>query len=325
MGELSHNAVLLLIALALDALVGDPDWLWRRFRHPVVVLGALIAWLDEALNLRDWPGYQRRISGVAALLILLAVSGGIAFILSHLLRGLSGGGIVEAALAAILLAQKSLFQHVKAVAFGLEEGGLAGGRAAVSQIVGRDPNQLDEAGVSRAALESLSENLSDGVVAPAFWFLIGGLPGIVLYKAINTADSMIGHKSERYREFGWAAARLDDLVNLPASRLTALLLLITAWGLSGGSVAKRGLCMVWRDAGKHRSPNAGWPEAALAGALDVSLSGPRVYAGEGKSEEPWVNEKGWRTPGATDIRRGLRLCFYALWMQALLVLVLAIA
>lgn len=257
------------------------------------------------MNREDRPAPARRRAGVAALAILLAVTGGAALAAESVLEPLGLiGGFLLAVLASTLLAQRSLHDHVAAVAEALETGGLEAGRRAVSMIVGRDPDRLDEAGVSRAAIESLAENFSDGVTAPAFWLGLLGLPGIVLYKAINTADSMIGHRNPRHEAFGWAAARLDDLVNLPASRLSAGLI-IAAAALDGPEPARRAWRCVRRDARRHRSPNSGWPEAAMAGALGLRLAGPRVYGtvlvadafmGEGRIEAH-----------AGDIRAALRL------------------
>jgi len=200
----------------------------------------------------------------------------------------------------------------------LEQGGIAAGRAAVAKIVGRDPQTLDAAGVARAAIESLAENFSDAVVAPVFWMAISGLPGAALYKAINTADSMIGHRTPRYEAFGWAAARLDDLVNLPASRLSALLLVAAAALNKNAAAAWRA---VRRDASRHRSPNAGYPEAAMAGALGLSLAGPRVYGGVTIDDATMGD--GRRDATAADIRRALTLYRYA--DAILIALVAAIA
>lgn len=269
---------------------------------------------------------MRRLAGVVALLILLSVTLAVSLALVALCR-LAGPFVLLplALLASTLLAQRSLHEHVARVAEGLEQGGLAGGRKAVSMIVGRDPESLDESGVARAAIESLAENFSDGIVAPAFWLGLGGLPGGVLYKAINTADSMIGHKSPRYLAFGWAAARLDDLVNLPASRLTAFLL-IAAAALDRQADASAAWRAVRRDASRHRSPNAGWPEAAMAGALGLRLAGPRVY-GAVRVEDGWMGD-GRAEATAADIRRALALYRRAcllLWGLAAVASVAALA
>ena len=312
------NLLLLAAALALEAALGYPSALFRLLRHPVVWMGAFIAWADRRLNRESLPDAARRRNGlIALLLLLLATALPTAALQVALLRWLDWwlAALLLAIPACTLLAQRSLASHVAAVARGLEAEGLPGGRRAVSKIVGRDPESLDEGGISRAAIESLAENFSDGVVAPAFWGAIGGLPGMALYKAANTADSMIGHKTPRHLAFGWAAARFDDLVNLPASRLAALWLLLAAL-LSGKNVAGAWQAL-WRDAKHHKSPNAGWPEAAMAGALGIRLAGPRRYHGV------LVND-GWMGDGraeatAADIRRALRLYRLAAAIQFLVV------
>jgi adenosylcobinamide-phosphate synthase len=233
------------------------------------------------------------------------------------------GLLLTGILASTLLAQRSLWRHVADVADGLEQGGLDGGRRAVSRIVGRNPDSLDEPAVVRAAIESLAENFSDGVVAPALWCGAFGLPGIAAYKAVNTADSMIGHRTPRHEAFGWAAARLDDLVNLPASRLAALWLILAAL-LQPGASAASALRTVRRDAGKHRSPNAGWPEAAMAGALGLRLNGPRVY-GTTRVEDHWMGD-GRGDASLADLRRALALyrlaCAIQIAVAAILLLVI---
>ncbi|MEO0621966.1 MAG: adenosylcobinamide-phosphate synthase CbiB [Pseudomonadota bacterium] len=294
---------MLALALALDAAFGEPEALWRRVPHPVVLIGRAISALEAWLN----QGAGRRAKGVFGLVLLVVPLGAGAWALSHPALY----GVAEVALAAILLAQRSLVEHVGAVADELDQG-LVEGRKAVAMIVGRDPEQLDKAGVARAAIESAAENFSDGLVAPAFWFAVGGLPGIVLYKAVNTADSMIGHRTERYEAYGWAAARLDDLLNLVPARLSALL-------IAAAGAAPHALSITWRDARLHRSPNAGWPEAAMAAGLGVALSGPRSYGGQ-PTDEPWVNAEGRRDPGAAEIRRACTL----LWRAWGIVLALAL-
>ncbi len=295
---------ILALALLVEAVCGYPDGLYRALGHPVTWIGRLIARLDAGLNRGSFNA--RRLKGVGALLVLLAVVAAFTLALTAL-AGFAGeifGILILAFLAASLPAQRSLFVHVRRVAAALRHEGLTGGRRAVSMIVGRDPESLDEAAVCRAAIESLSENFSDGVVAPAFWIGAGGLTGGALYKAINTADSMIGHRTPRHEAFGWAAARLDDLVNLPASRLTALLL-IAAAALDRDASAGDAWRAVRRDARHHRSPNAGWPEAAMAGALGLRLAGPRTY-GATRVEDAWMGD-GRAEAGPADIERALRL------------------
>jgi adenosylcobinamide-phosphate synthase len=318
-------AELAFTALAIEAVFGYPDALYRWIGHPVGWIGALIAWCERAWNRHELSFARRRVLGLATLLLLLAVSGlsgAVIFLLAqHFLPGLASTLVCGAA-ASSLLAQRSLDAHVRAVADALEQKGIEAGRHAVSMIVGRDTQTLDEAGVSRAAIESLAENFSDGVVAPLFWLLIAGLPGAISYKAINTADSMIGHKSDRYLAFGWASARIDDLVNLPASRLSALWLVLASLTLSG--LSPRGaIITLWRDAAKHRSPNAGWPEAAMAGALGLKLAGPRAYHGM-MLDDHWIGE-GRETASAQDIRMALKQYRVACAIQFVCVAALAVA
>src|SRR6202044_645689 len=272
--------------------------------HPVTWMGRWLAWLDAGLNRGDASFAARRAAGVVALCLYLAPVALVAWAATRLC--VPAGPLRFAALAllaASLPAQRSLAVHVSAVAEGLDAS-LDEGRVAVANIVGRNPDVLDEAGVARAAIESLAENFSDGVVAPILWTALGGLIGGALYKAINTADSMIGHRDDRYRAFGWAAARLDDLVNLPASRLSALLL-IAAAALSRKGAPAAACRAVRRDAPRPRSPNAGYPEAAMAGALDLSLAGPRVY-GAHRVADAFMGD-GRTDADAGDIRRALAL------------------
>ncbi|KQT46221.1 hypothetical protein ASG43_11290 [Aureimonas sp. Leaf454] len=299
---MSAHLAALLAATVLDRLVGDPPWLWRRVPHPVVVFGRAIAWVDRRFNRDALSFAARRRNGVVSILSLLAVTLAVGVGLHAILSGLGMAGLaLEALVAAVFLAHKSLADHVEAVARALRQEGLAGGRRAVSMIVGRDPDGLDEAGVCRAAIESLAENASDGLVAPFLAYLVLGLPGLLAYKLLNTADSMIGHRSERHLAFGWAAARLDDLANLVPARLTALL-----FALASGPAFARALRAAWRDAGTHRSPNAGWPEAAVAGALGLALGGPRRY-GEILVDAEHLNAGGRRDARPADIDRSLVL------------------
>jgi adenosylcobinamide-phosphate synthase len=319
--SLSQSLPLALAALGLEALIGYPAPLYRVIGHPVTWMGAWLARLEARLN---WPGVSsvkgRALGALALVLYLAPVALGAIAATALLAPGGIFGFAVLALLAASLPAQRSLDAHVRAVADGLDRG-LEEGRRAIALVVGRNPNVLDEAGVARAAIESLAENFSDGVVAPVLWTALGGLAGGALYKAINTADSMIGHKDGRYAAFGWAAARLDDLVNLPASRLAALWLILAA-GLTPGASAHQATRAVWRDAASHRSPNAGWPEAATAGALGLMLAGPRVY-GDTLVEDAFMGQ-GRRDANAADIRRALSLYRLACVIEAMVLALAAV-
>src|SRR4051794_28150414 len=303
----------LLIALGIDAWIGDPAALYRKLPHPVVVIGKFIAFADRHCNRESDAPRRRRNAGIALVVALVAAALLAGGLLQALLLWLPVGWLWLGLVMSAFIAQRSLYGHVADVARAIEVSGLEGGRLAVAKIVGRDPNRLDRAGVSRAAIESLAENFSDAVVAPVFWALLLGLPGLIAYKAINTADSMIGHRSARHRDFGWAAARLDDVVNWPAARLAALLLAVGALLLPGAD-APEAFAVSARDARRHRSPNAGWPEAALAGALGFALNGPRAYHGV-PTEESWTNETGRKVLDAPDIWQALRLYLRAcLWL-----------
>ena len=309
------HAFLAPLALILERLFGYPPALLKAIRHPVIWMGRLISVLEARLN----RGSDRRGKGVLMLAILLAATAAVTVAIAWGLRLVPFGWVAEAVLATTLLAQKELGRAVRAVADALAHS-LEAGRKQVSQIVGRDPEQLDEAGVSRAAIESLAESSSDGVVAPLFWLLLGGLPGIALYKAINTADSMVGHRTERYAEFGWASARLDDVANWIPARLTALLFAGAAFWVKGAD-AEKAWSTALRDASKHASPNAGWPEAALAGALGFSLGGSRTYSGEVHDLPEFGT--GRRDLGPADIAKSLEL--YRMMLNLALGLTLAIA
>jgi adenosylcobinamide-phosphate synthase len=302
--SLSQSPPLALAALVIEALVGYPAPLYRAAGHPVTWMGAWLASLDRRLNRPDMSFAAQRAMGAVALVLYLAPIALVCLTATRLIAPLGALGFaVLALMAASLPAQRSLCVHVRAVADGLDSS-LDEGRRAVAMIVGRNPDVLDQSGVACAAIESLAENFSDGVVAPVLWTALGGLAGGVLYKAVNTADSMIGHKNEPYAAFGWAAARLDDLINLPASRLAVLWLLLAAALIPDASAND-----AWRaarhDAAKHRSPNAGWPEAAMAGALGLKLAGPRVY-GSTLVDDAFMGE-GRREATAADIRRALNL------------------
>ena len=321
---LASNLGLIACTLVLEAMAGYPGAALRAIGHPVMWAGALIGWMDRAWNREASAACSRRVRGVFAILALLAASAGPAAALqaasSLLPPALSL--LLTAAAASTLLAQRSLWSFVAAVGDALRQGGLPAGRAAVSHIVGRNPDALDEPAVLRAAIESLAENFSDGVVAPALWGALLGLPGIAAYKAVNTADSMIGHLTPRHRAFGWASARLDDVVNLPASRLAAGWLALAAC-LHPGASAQGAWRAVWRDAGRHRSPNAGWPEAAMAGALGLRLAGPRVY-GATRVDDAWMGD-GRAEAGPGDLRHALSLYRTACGLQMAAYLLLWVA
>jgi adenosylcobinamide-phosphate synthase len=309
--------LLLLAALALDIVMGEPAAFFAFLPHPVVLVGRAIAWLDRRLNREKRPPSVRRARGVVTVALLVGAAATLGLVLARAFAAWRFGWAAEILIVAVLLAQKSLFDHVAAVAQALDAGGLFAGRAAVSRIVGRDPESLDEHGVARAAIESLAENFSDGVVAPALYYALFGLPGIFVYKTANTLDSMIGHKTPRHLHFGWAAARLDDLLNLVPARLSGLFLAAAAL-VTREAQALPALRTMLRDAKKHRSPNAGWPEAAAAGALGLALAGPRRYRGH-VVDDPWLGD-GRARATALDIARALRLYLAACVLQATLVL-----
>jgi adenosylcobinamide-phosphate synthase len=302
LASLSDNLALAALGLVVEAAVGYPRALFARIGHPVTWIGALIARLDRALNSDDAPSALRRLAGVATIAILVLVALGVGLLLQTACLSLPFGIVPLAVFASSLYAQRSLNDHVAEVAESLEAS-LEQGRASVAKIVGRDVKRLDEAGVGRAAIESLAENYSDGVVGPALFTVLFGLPGALIYKSVNTADSMIGHRTMRHEAFGWASARLDDLLNLPAARLSALLIALGA-AMTGES-PRAALSTCRRDARAHASPNAGWPEAAMAGALGLRLGGPRAY-GARQVEGAWLGS-GRSDAGPAETRRALRV------------------
>ncbi len=326
-------ATLILSALVIDMLVGDPRVLYARVAHPVVLIGRAIDLGERALNVTDASPAKAVASGALLVIIVLALTVAAAIIIHLGLAAVPGGGYLEALIASTLIASRSLFDHVRAVALALD-GGLGEARAAVAHIVGRDPDSLDEAGVARAAIESAAENFSDAVVAPVFWGLLLGLPGVAAYKAINTLDSMIGHRTPRHLYFGRVAARLDDVLNWVPARLSGILFCIAA-SLTRCADARQAWIGMLRDARKHRSPNAGWQEAAVAGALGIRLAGPRHYA-SGRVDDAWMgagsDPRG--DPGgdadshnvtAADVHRALRLYLIAgAVLTALLAIVVAV-
>jgi adenosylcobinamide-phosphate synthase len=296
--------LLLVGGLAIDALFGDTPAIFRRIPHPVALAGRAIAFFDGKLNREIRSEASRRDRGVVTVAALVGTAGAVGFAIELICRGHPLGAIVECLLIGVLVAQRSLYEHVAAVATALDGGGLAAGRASVKHIVGRDPMSLDIHGVARAAIESLAENFSDGVVAPAFWYLLLGLPGLFAYKMANTLDSMIGHRDPHYRSFGWAAARFDDALNLVPAPISGLLL-VAAAVFADRCRPDRALAIMLRDGRKHSSPNAGWPESAMAGALGLALAGPRRYH-ENLVADPWLGE-GSTQATTSDIARALRL------------------
>ncbi len=299
----------MLAAWAIEALFGWPDWLFRSIRHPVVWIGRSATTCERAFNRLTWSHKARYSAGALSSLVVIAGAAFVAAAASHFLPDTGTGTAIEAVLASSMIASRSLYTHVLAVFRALCEGNIEYARSAVADIVGRDTNEMNEADIARAGLESLAENASDGVIAPLFWGAIFGLPGLTAYKAINTLDSMFGHRTARYGAFGGFAARLDDLVNFVPARLTGLF-------FSMASFNWKTFQIMVRDGRRHRSPNAGWPEAAMAGALGVRLSGPRRY-GDKMSADAWLNAAA-RDPKAGDIKNGLRLYSFAMGIGALL-------
>ena len=298
---------ILLLAFMLDAGWGDPPWLYRRVPHPVALLGRVLEAAEVRWNRPGLGARARFLRGLLFVLAVVALAGGLGWAVERLCNGFLGGWVLEAVLASTLIAFRGLHDRVRAVAEALDLG-LEDARAKVAHIVGRDPARLDRAGVARAATESLAENFSDGVVAPLFWFALFGLGGLCAYKAVNTLDSMIGYRNARFEAFGKAAARLDDALNWVPARLAGLLLVTAASVLPQASAA-RAFRTMWRDAPKHRSPNAGWQEAAMAGALGFALAGPRHYP-DGLVPDHWMGD-GRADLGSADLNAALRLYLVA--------------
>ncbi len=321
------SLILLLLALAVEAYVGEARFVFRVVPHPVVLIGRGTGWLERRLNREQRSQTDRAVRGGLVVMFVVCVCFAVGWGIAWLTRNHDFGVIVEFVLLITLLAQRGLYDHVRAVGVALRDQGLEPARAAVAHIVGRDPARLDTHGVARAALESCAENFCDGVVAPAFWYVLFGFPGLLVYKAVNTMDSMIGHRTPRYRAFGFATARLDDILNIIPARLAGLFLALAAAFVPTANPA-RALGTMLRDAPKHRSANAGWPEGAMAGALGLALAGPRAYA-EGPVDDSWMGSGRDRvTP--RDIRRGLYLyvvgCLInAMWVAALVLIRLSMS
>ncbi len=306
------------VAMVVDALVGWPGAVLARIGHPVIWLGKFVAALDASWNREADAASSRRAAGIAAALLVIVLAAGLGWAVQQVIPSGWIGIVLLGILAWPFVAFRSLYDHVAAVRDPLRAGDSEAARKKVAMIVGRDPSKLDGAGMARAAIESLAENASDGIVAPIFWGALFGLPGIIGYKAINTLDSMIGHRSERHKFFGWAAARIDDVANFIPARLTGLLFA----ALAGGGQRRAAMSCMWKDARQHRSINAGWPEAAMAGALGVRLCGPRFYDGE-LADEPWLNASA-ADPAAADITKALELYVTAMFALTLLLVVFAV-
>lgn len=305
--------ILLLLALGIEGYLGNPFQRIKFIRHPVVIIGAFISLMERKLNRETRSDMDRAVRGFVLVFLTVGICGVVGWGLAWLTQNHVFGWVIELILVVMLLAQKSLYDHVRAVGKALDTGSLEDARTAVSHIVGRDPAYLDEHGIARAAIESLAENFSDGIIAPVFWYVLFGLPGMLVYKAINTMDSMIGHKNERYRAFGMTAARLDDVVNLIPARLAGLFIVFAAF-FAGSAHPLRAFKIMWRDASKHRSPNAGWPEGAMAGALDLALAGPRKYQAH-VVQDPWVGD-GRARAVERDIAKALYLYLIACLINA---------
>lgn len=319
-GHAPDALLLLVMALALDAAFGEMGPLFRLVPHPVVVIGRAIAQLDRRLNKPERSASDRKLRGIVTVVVMVGAALLAGAAIAFVARTIPHFWLVEVFAAATLVAQRGLFQHVRDVARALDDQGLEAGRHAVARIVGRDPQSLDEHGVARAAIESLAENFSDAVVAPVFWYVLAGLPGLLIYKTVNTLDSMVGYRNDKYRSFGWASARLDDMLNWLPARLAGLIIALAALVAARGRPVAS-LRTMLADAGHHRSPNSGWPEAAMAGALDLALGGPRKYPGL-VVDEKWIGQ-GRARAGVADIDRALHLFVAACLVDAgLVVLVL---
>lgn len=321
---MEYHLYILVLAMLLDMLVGDPDYIWQKVSHPVVLFGKAISIADEELNRVEDAVENRRLMGVIAIAALLALAAATGILIGVITSGFGVlGWIIEIAIVSVFLAQKSLADHVSRVLEPLRSGDLAGAKHALSMIVGRNPDKLDESGISRASIESLAENFSDGVVAPVFWYALLGLPGLFAYKMLNTADSMIGHMSEKYRDFGRASAKLDDIANWVPARISAILISIAALLDRNDTSGERAIKCALDDAQLHRSPNAGWPEAAMAGALDIALAGPRSYE-DYQVEDAYLNASGRLQSGYIDIENAKSLFWCSCLLLAVFIGIFAI-
>ena len=310
-----NTLTILIIAILIDLIVGDPNWLWKWTGHPVAFFAKFI---DACENLRvnSISPTADKVSGFIVIITLTLISIFVGFILINLLSESLIGILVCTIIASIFIAQKDLYVHVKQVYRALSKKNLSESRDCVAKIVGRDTTQLDESGVARAAIESTAENISDGIVAPVFWCILFGLPGLLAYKAINTADSIIGYKNEKYKNFGWATARLDDLVNYIPSRLSGLLISACAPIVHGR--IRSAISTMFKDASKHNSPNAGWPEASMAGILGIALAGPRIYPTH-QEDGDWINAIGRKEVDSNDVKNALKILLAVCLLQLLII------
>ena len=302
--EFSNNLLVLILAIIVDAVAGDPRWLYSRIPHPIVIIGHQIELFDRFFNRAHYSPVTRKLLGVISVLIIVSSAWLVGWLIAWSCNQVSFGVLLQALIVSIFLAQNSLYQHVASVAKACKADDLIDARSQISHIVGRDPNSLDQRAIGRAAIESLSENFSDGVVAPIFWYVVGGLPALIAYKALNTSDSMIGYLTDKYADFGWCAARFDDAANFIPARLSAFIITIAAF-IIPSATGKSAFTTAIRDAKKHRSKNAGWPEAAMAGALGIKIAGPRNYDGI-LVEDAWMGD-GIANVDASHIFMALRI------------------
>ncbi len=304
---MEYTLFILFAALIMDWFLGEPKLVWNRIPHPVVLIGKAVTLADDRLNIQSDTDDEKIKKGSIAIAILIIASLGFALVLQIFLQKIGAIGIaLEAVIVFVFIAQRSLYDHVEAIQSALQSGGLKEGRKAVALIVGRDPNFLDKTGVCRAAIESLAENFSDGVVAPAFWYAVFGLPGLFAYKIINTADSMIAYKNEKYLHFGRTTAIIDDLANWLPARISVFLIAAGSGVINGLKAMRNSVSVTLRDAGLHRSPNAGWPESAMAGGANIALGGPRQYANE-TVDQAFINAAGKRKLEVSDISKTLKI------------------
>ena len=294
--------IVIFIAVIVDAIWGDDHWIWRKFKHPVALVGRFINFLDVEFNRNEFSESSRTFNGFIVIIMSIIIIWFLSSIIEGLLFGNIIGNLILGLIISILLAGKSLFVHVKDIYDDFMRDDLDNAKINLSKIVSRKVDEYDESAITRGAIESLSENLSDGYVAPLFWLLIAGLPGIFIYKFINTADSMIAYKNDKYHNFGKCTAYLDDILNFIPARLSSLLQVFASFVLKENW--QQALLCIKQDASKSPSPNSGWPESAMAGALDISLGGDNFYDGE-LIKSDWINGSGEKIISFDFITRAL--------------------